>query len=295
MALFDRILLASDLGKDTDDLLNAGAYLAHYLSCEIILFHAIPQIKGSPLDSVELQAEARSLLSEARGRMLQKEFLRIKTDLSMGPPVKMIIGAADRHNVDAIVVGSGTKEPGEKFQLGVTAEQSMRYSERPVWVIKTGQPLRIDAILCPVDFSIHSSLALEHALSLGRIFNAKLTVVNVVEDLSNIYPGRPLLEPHTIGSYTEDQKNEFDKFLEPFDFEGLLVDKLLLQGKPHEEILKLVQERGCHLIVMGSEGKTGFTRLIMGSVAEKVTREIPCSILTVKNKTAEFESFGEQN
>lgn len=286
MQPLDRIILAIDLRQSMQDVLEAGAYLSGHLDSEIILFHAIPEVKGSPIPLQDLRVEAENLLDQARSRILQGRSFRVRTAVDTGPPVRSIIEAAHQYNVDAIVMGSGTKEPGERFQLGVTAEQIMRYSPRPVWVIKTGQPLRIDAIICPVDFSNHSSLALEHALALSRTFNTTLTVVNVVEDLSNIYPGRPLLEPHTIGSYTEEQKSEFDKFLDSFDFEGVPVDKLLVQGKPHEEILKLVRERGCHLIVMGSEGRTGFTRLIMGSVAEKVTREVPCSVLTVKNKAS---------
>ncbi len=287
MQSFDRIMLAVDLRQGTQDVLDAGAYLASQFDSEIVLFHAIPEVKGSPIPLQDLRVEAENLLDQARSGILQGRSFRIRTAVDIGPPVRSINEAAHRYDVDAIVMGSGTKEPGERFQLGFTAEQIMRYSNRPVLLIKAGQALRIDAILCPVDFSDHSSLALEHALSLARAFNAKLAVVNVVEDISNVYPGRPVLEPQTIGSYTEEQKAEFDRFLSSFDFEGVTAEKLLLLGKPHEEILKLVRDRGCHLIVMGSEGRTGFVRLIMGSVAEKVIREVPCTVLTVKNKAAQ--------
>jgi len=137
-------------------------------------------------------------------------------------------------------------------------------------------------VLCPVDFSAAAGRALTNAIMLARRFKADLTVLYVTEDLSNIYPGRPLIDPTAQGSYAGEQLREFQAFLADYDFSDVRWQKMVRHGEPYKEILSYVRETGCQLMVMGSEGRTGLSRLLLGSVAEKVVRELPCSIITVK-------------
>jgi hypothetical protein len=77
---------------------------------------------------------------------------------------------------------------------------------------------------------------------------------------------------------------ELDNFLGGLDFDGITWNKALLIGKPHEEVLKAAAESGADLIVMGSLGRMGLARILMGSVAEKIARELPCSLIMMKSQ-----------
>lgn len=68
------------------------------------------------------------------------------------------------------------------------------------------------------------------------------------------------------------------------------VEHLLEEGNPSAEILRVAQERRCDLIVMGTHGRTGLHRLLMGSVAEHVVRKAPCPVLVVKTQSLESSS-----
>ena len=80
--------------------------------------------------------------------------------------------------------------------------------------------------------------------------------------------------------------------LRPED-QKVLVEHLLVQGGAAEEILQVAQERKCDLIVMGTHGRTGLGRLLMGSVAEQVVRKASCPVLTVKTPQPSMPSHEE--
>jgi universal stress protein E len=282
MESIDRILLAIDMKEPGGTILGVAAMLALTCGSEISLLHVIQPVKGSPVPLERLQEAAQNHLEEMAEKLLKRDIPSVHSLVVVGSPFQSVVEVAERQHADMIMIGSGTKEAGESFQLGVTAEQIIRTASKPVWVVKSGSAHSIDRILCPVDFSSHSALALEFALFLGSTFGADLTVLTVVERLSNIYPGRPLVLPEEQGIYEADQRAEFDEFLKPFTFDKVRWKKVLRQGKPHEEILGVIKETGCSLVVMGSEGRTGLSRILMGSVAEKVLRALPCSIVTLR-------------
>ena len=77
-------------------------------------------------------------------------------------------------------------------------------------------------------------------------------------------------------------ESRFDRFLERFDFQNVNWTRAVEKGQAHEEILAFSRKRGADLLVMGSVGRTALNRILIGSVAEKVIRELPCSVVTFK-------------
>ncbi|MGQ9509767.1 MAG: universal stress protein, partial [Thermodesulfobacteriota bacterium] len=80
------------------------------------------------------------------------------------------------------------------------------------------------------------------------------------------------------------QKQKFDRFLRGYFFENLDWKQVIRRGKPHQEILGAIDETKSDLLLMGSMGKTGFLRMLLGSTIEKVVREMPCSVITLKEE-----------
>lgn len=285
MESIGRILLAIDMKEPGGTLLSMAGMLARTYSSDIVLLHVVPQVTRSPVPLERLRESAEQHLEDVRNNLMKQSVPSVQNVVAVGPPFHSIIESAEQHYADIIMIGSGTKEAGEQFQLGVTAEQIIRNSAKPVWVVKTGSSHSIERVLCPVDFSAHSAAALDFAIFLASTFEADLTVLNVVERLSNIYRGRPLVKPEEQGIYEVDQQAEFDEFLKPFYFDRVHWTRVMKQGNPHEEIHDFIRQNGCGLLVMGSEGRTGLSRILMGSVAEKVLRELPCSVVTLKAGT----------
>jgi len=127
--------------------------------------------------------------------------------------------------------------------------------------------IRIRKILYPTDFSSYSNQAYFHAVALAENHGAQLTVLYVYNDARG----------GEDRAYWQDQLEQ----IRPVD-PGIVVRHVLLEGDPASEIVRYARESGTDLIVMGTHGRTGLERLLMGSVAEKVMREATCSVLVVK-------------
>ena len=136
--------------------------------------------------------------------------------------------------------------------------------------------IRINKILYPTDFSSHSNQAYFHAVALAEKHGASLTIAFVYS-------------PSFFGTSTgqsaagEDRpywQNQLEQ-IRPVD-PRIPVHHVFLEGDPATEIIRYGQDAGIDLIVMGTHGRTGLERLLMGSVAEKVMREAKCSVLVVK-------------
>lgn len=136
--------------------------------------------------------------------------------------------------------------------------------------------LPIKTILHPTDFSELSDAAFRVACSLAQDHGARLVVAHV-------YP-----PPATHGELVarrqdDDFEKELRRVLERVRPENpaIPVEHILEEGHAAETILRLAKERGCDLIVMGTHGRTGVRRLLLGSVAEQVVRQAPCPVLTL--------------
>ena len=138
--------------------------------------------------------------------------------------------------------------------------------------------LPIHTILYPTDFSENARYALPLACSLARDHGAQLIILHV--DLPPVSHGEEVARRQD-GSYREQLWRNLQT-VEPPD-SSIYVERVLAEGDPVAEILCVAQEYHCDLIVMGTHGRTGLRRLLMGSVAEEVVRKAPCPVVTVKN------------
>ena len=140
--------------------------------------------------------------------------------------------------------------------------------------------LPIKTILHPTDFSAPSEYAFQVSCSLARDYGAKLVVLHV--DMPPVTIGEVIsyMEPE---EYKEKLWAEFHRLeaSEPA-IRDLRVETKLVEGNPAKEILKAARDIKPELIVMGTHGRTGLGRLLMGSVAEEVVRRSPFPVLTVK-------------
>ena len=138
-------------------------------------------------------------------------------------------------------------------------------------------------ILFPTDFSHPCNAALELATSLARDMGAKLVIVHVeVPPLADtgdeMYYGMPW-------PTKEDLLRMFGEVL-PND-PSVAFEHRLITGAPADAIIRLAESEHVDLVVMGTHGRTGLKRLLMGSVAEAVVRRAPCPVLTYKQPATE--------
>lgn len=140
---------------------------------------------------------------------------------------------------------------------------------------------RFHVILHPTDFSPGSAQAFRYACDLARDYDIRLVVLHVVQ------PTTPMV---VDGVVIPDEKTETDdaawKQLDAMRPEGSSVrlEKQLREGPAVLTIIEAAHDLQADLIVMGTHGRTGFGRFVIGSVAEEVVRKASCPVLTVKTE-----------
>jgi len=139
--------------------------------------------------------------------------------------------------------------------------------------------LPIRKILHPTDLSDLSRSAFDFACALARDYGAELHILHVAElplltSMDGVLVPTPVDEAESARARLED--------LRPLDSE-VTCSPRLVEGVPAEEILTLARDLPADMIVMGTHGRGGFSRTLMGSVAEAVTRKAPCPVLIARS------------
>jgi len=148
--------------------------------------------------------------------------------------------------------------------------------------------LPIDTILHPTDFSEHSQHAFHLAFALARDHGARLIVLHVAIRPTIVY-GEGIVPVDPEGVFQEEKERLRHVGAERSD---VRIEHCLEEGDPVTEILRVAQESNVDLIVMGTHGRRGLRRLLMGSVAEQVVRKSMCPVLTVKTPFPARSSVG---
>lgn len=142
-------------------------------------------------------------------------------------------------------------------------------------------------ILVPVDFSTCSGAALDYAVSLSKQLGAALEVVHAFEIPTFVPPHVVVVMGEVEASLSEHAEREARQQLEAFLHSrgvGSDTKRELLLGPPAHTVLERLAQNDVDLVVMGTHGRTGISRWVMGSTAEKVLRGAPCPVLTVRTK-----------
>ncbi|HHT9136164.1 MAG TPA: universal stress protein [Candidatus Wunengus sp. YC60] len=137
-------------------------------------------------------------------------------------------------------------------------------------------------ILCPVDHSECSYLALKYAISLALKDDAKLYLMHVID--SRLYDTEMYkFSPYKLNEVDVSKiREDLMKSLPEGTTDVLEVETIVVKGVPFNEIINATTEVGADLIVIGTHGRTGLSHVMLGSVAEKVVRKASCPVLTVR-------------
>jgi nucleotide-binding universal stress UspA family protein len=140
--------------------------------------------------------------------------------------------------------------------------------------------IEIKRILCPVDFSDFSQRAVDHAIAIARWYESTVTLLHV-RPLVPIAPAAPeMLPPMAL---TAEERDDLVRSLARYlpASPGIPIERDVVEGNAAIEILEQARNLPSDLIILGTHGRTGFERLLLGSVTERVLRKAPCPVLSV--------------
>lgn len=146
--------------------------------------------------------------------------------------------------------------------------------------------IEIRSILAPTDFSAHSERAVRYACGLAERLGAELHLLHVLSEILPAGPD-PLLMPVMPPEYYEENeeraKETLSGLLQPAWGSPRLVVSSVRWGSPVEAIVAHAVDQKVDLIVIATHGRTGLSHVLLGSVAERIVREAPCPVLTIRS------------
>lgn len=228
--------------------------------------------------SKKLREEGEKIISEIR-EIANEEDVYIRTKIEEGTPYQTIVDIADEGGLDLIVMGRHGMRPLEKTLVGSVTARVIGHSLSDVLVVPRNSVVGWNEILFPTDGSKYSRAATEKATDLAKSYGGKLKVISIVdvtEEFQTEAPGAVEKLVREAKSIIEDVKKNAEA-------QGVEAETFVKEGETFKVITDMAKEHHSSLIVMGSHGRTGMRRLLMGSVAEKVIGYAPCPVLIVKS------------
>jgi nucleotide-binding universal stress UspA family protein len=220
-------------------------------------------------------------------RLSIRSEVTVKTAVIVGDPATEILNAAQREKSGTIVMTSHARGALGRVAFGSGADRVARTAEVPVVIVRptddlgaVGKPAKLRRIILPLDGSALAESAIPYVKEVAARLGIPVSLVHVIDTVSPYVASAAMPVPQ---SALDDWWNEARDMLEPtakvFDEAGISSKIEVLQGSPFAAISNFATP--ADLIMMTSHGRTGFTRWLLGSVAEKLVRSAPAPVCIV--------------
>ena len=270
-----------DFSESSLNALDYAVGIAELFSSEIIVLHVLPEQDLEDETEKLLVESVRSKFDKLKTAYSDNIFKHMRLVIEKGTLFEQINIMSIHHDVNVVIAGEGNDQNGK---LSTTIEKVMRKNQVPLWLVKKTDQLPVSRILCPVDFSDASVRALNNAIMLASRLRAELTIMHVYRLINISSPRLSVDHDYENKIRMENAKKEFSTFLKQFELGGISYHELIIGGTPESQIPNEISRNGIDLLIMGTTGRTGLSRILMGSVTEKVTREVPCSFITTRSQ-----------
>jgi nucleotide-binding universal stress UspA family protein len=300
------VLVGSSLGEESDRIVRAGLEVARTAGARVLLVHAAPdEPRMIGLETGLGEDYFRERFRELAGRLREQiERLGIGAhelagaEVAAGAPHRVLVEAARTAGADLMVVGATGSGPLAAELLGSTAERVARKAACPVLLARGELPVPPRRVLAPVDLSSLSGDAFRcglHLLAqLAKEGEIEVRAVYALSFLEGLALQRRGEEPVSRDEAERSAAEALQRFvLENRPEPPLRVETAVLPGEARFEILDELKERAADLVVLGTHGRGGLDRLMLGSVAATVARKAPCSVLLISPEAALEEGIAD--
>lgn len=303
--VYDTILLPTD-GSDGADRAADWAYaLARTTGATVHVLSVVDTRSYSAgLAEVDPQASGQQRRLEERARGIAEATVdehagagvESVTAVEYGIPDATVTDYAADQGADLIVMGTHGWTGLNRLLIGSTTERVVRSAEAPVLTVKSRDiPFDddVERILLPMDRERGAEPAIAHALDLAAAYDATVHVLSVVEAgalVSGATGGGPLHD--VLDAVEGNAQSVVDDVVRRATTAGVDTETTVTAGEPKGVIHDYVDEHGIDLVVMGTHGRTGLSRYLLGSVAERTVRTAEVPVLTVRSFEHDREGAG---
>lgn len=288
-----RVMIGTSLSEMSDPVVRTGLNVARAAGAKAVLVHAFqPRMAyggETPYIADIILVEALETERKLAERRLSEQIERLgiraeelaSQRLEQGPPHRVLTDVAEALGVDLLVVGSA-ESPRLAKVLGSTADRVIRKSLRPVLVVRGEPKVPFRKVLLPVDLSVLSGVAFRRGLAvLDQMAAGAEVELEALYVMNDADPGMfDRTAPMELSE--EEAVQDLDRFVARNTPQGgRPIGTRVSQGEVEEAIRSRAEEWGADLVVLGTHGRGGFERFLLGSVAADVVRRGTTSVLVI--------------
>ncbi len=298
MLAVNRVLFPTDFSACSENAFMQAVFLARHFGAELHIVHARVGNKQAPvnlfvdfpLEESEIAEQLHMVYNRQRDQYRRVDDIPVvQAEVDAASAALAILEYETSHQIDLIVMGTHGRSGLDRLMIGSVAEEVVRLASCPVYTVHsagTPQTVRpVQSLLVPVDFSESSGLLLAYARELALTYHARLDVLHVLENVGLPYVTgfEPLVIVPETESPVEQARQDLLSLLADTGTDVVPCEAHVRVGRPDHVIADFAADHRNDLIVIATHGWTGFRRLILGSVTEKVVRHANTPVFTVKS------------
>ncbi len=281
-----KILVASDLSARSDRALTRAAQLAAAWQCEVTVAHVVHPIDAARHDRADRTGRAwlkTDDFAAVQGRKLQDDLVETmplaSSRILLGPMPDTLLQLVDDEAIDLVILGIAKDAAMERIKLGSTVDAMLRQSKVPVMNVRNRGRRAYRHVAIATDFSETARCALRVAAHwFGQ---ARLTLFHAYELPGAIRMGGPAARDAWRGELSQYCASHVaGAGLPPMTARS--ISCILAQGTPGPLLSDYVVSTDVDLVVLGSQGRSGLARIMLGSTAEHLLHSIDCDTLVVR-------------
>lgn len=278
--MYDTILVPTDGSEHAHRAAEHALYIADMYGSSL---HAVHVTEQEGADEDELSERAERVLADVEATAGDPS--RVRTAVLNGDPTDAIIGYADEFDVDLLAMGTHGRTGVNRYVAGSVTESVLRRAAVPVLTARATERSLLedgyDDILVPTDGSEAAAAALEHAITIGDTVDATLHAVNVVADGSARASPRFTLPSEMLTEFESIGEAATEEFADRARDAGLDAVTVVREGSAAKSLLSYIDDEGIDLVTMGTQGRTGIDRYLLGSTTERLIRHASVPVVAV--------------
>ncbi|UYN97284.1 MAG: universal stress protein [Enhydrobacter sp.] len=279
-----RIFVATDFSTRSDRALRRAVLLARRTSVDIVLVHVVDDDQPARLVTAR-EREARELLAEFAATLHGVDGVDCDTRVLLGEPSEQIAEAAANLGADVVVMGPHRRQALRDVFVGTTLDRTIRRSGHPIVVANAAPAGPYGRVLVATDFSPGSAAAAKAMRTLRFLDGLEVVVLHAFEASAQRLLVRSSMTMDQWRDYLAQEEaraaEELAKFLKEVNLAPTRGLVRLADPSPAAAIRACARAEKADLVVMGTHGRTGPAKLLLGSVTEDVLRDADIDVLVV--------------
>jgi nucleotide-binding universal stress UspA family protein len=282
--MFNDILVPTDGSKCAQAAVGYAEDLATRYESRV---HALCVADSRTLENAprsDQTKQERAELAERTCNELSESGIEVEQAVRTDIPHKAILRYVSEQDIDLVVMGTHGRTGVERYLLGSVTEKVVRLSDVPVLTVKAEDPGGVTYpytdILVPTDGSEGAEAAIGPAVDIASTYDARVHALSVIDTMAMGVDVRSDMILETLEESARSAVETIDEQAAHASVSA--VETAIQHGYPYRAIRSYVEENDIDLIVMGTHGRSGIERYLLGSVAEKTVRTSPVPVMTVR-------------